>query len=93
MRNLIILSAFALGGLAGCKDDCEKASDTVTAKYEDCGIEVADSDEESDVECTDELGTQSICVADCIDAADCTALDGTDSDAALELATCYTDCV
>jgi hypothetical protein len=92
MRNLIILSAFAVVGLAGCKDDCEKAGDTVTAKYEDCGIEVAEDDGE-EVECTDELGTQSVCVADCIDHATCEALDGTDADASLELATCYVDCV
>ena len=93
MRNLIILSAFALVGLTGCKDDCEKAGDTVTAKYEDCGIEVAESTDDEEVECTEELATLSLCTAECIDGADCTALDGTDTDAATELATCYVDCV
>jgi hypothetical protein len=85
-----IVSAFALA----CKNDCEKAADDMTAKYEECGFEIADGDGDGEeAECTDEAAELATCTADCVTNADCAALDGSDLDLALEYATCLSDCI
>lgn len=87
---LIVPVAF----LVGCGNDCDKAADRMTAKLEECGITVDDGGEDGeDVECTDTLATQSLCYADCTEAADCTALDGTDMDALMSYSECLAGCV
>ena len=84
---LLLVPAF----LIGCGTDCDKAGDQITAKYDECGIDTtATGGEAEDVDCTDELGTQSLCIAACVDAADCTVLAGTATDTALM--TDYSDC-
>ena len=89
MKKLILLTIPAF--LYGCGDACDKAADRMTAKYEECGIDLGDGGEGGeDVECTDELGTQSECLAGCVEAADCTILDGTSTD--VDALTAYADC-
>ena len=66
----------AFGGIftVGCGgNDCEAAADTILAKQEACGVTAAATTGTSGTtaECTEALGTQSLCVAACTDAADC----------------------
>lgn len=80
--------------VVGCATECDKASDRVTAKYEECGMTVdTTGDTGAEIECTDELAAQSTCVADCVEAADCAALDGSDVDAMTAYAECLGGCV
>lgn len=91
MKKILVFALISSLALA-CKSDCDSASDDITAKYAECGIEAAEGEEGEEVECTEELGTQMLCMADCYAAADCAALDGTDAKLALELGTCLVDC-
>jgi hypothetical protein len=98
MRKMILFAAFAgIAGLAtACGgDDCEKASDRITAKFEECGVPTDDDGDGDgeDAECTDEAAAQLECFADCAEAADCAAFDGSDADAALDYAGCLADCL
>lgn len=86
---LLLIPAF----LYGCGNACDKASDKTLAKYEECGIDVPETDGGEDVECTDELAASSECYAGCISAADCGVLDGTDTDMTGENWTSYTECL
>jgi hypothetical protein len=69
----------AFGGIftVGCGgNDCEAAADTILAKQEACGVTAAatTSTTGASVECTEALGTQSLCVAACTDGADCSLI-------------------
>ena len=91
----------AFGGIftVGCGgSDCETASDTVAAKYETCGATLpAGTDGDADAECSEAAGKASLCLAACIDKADC-ALIKVDpakpapTDAATSYANCLKDC-
>jgi hypothetical protein len=77
---------------AACPNDCDHAGDIIVQRYEACDIEVETTDDTEEVECTDALAAQYLCIAACIEVAPCEALAGTDADAALALATCYSEC-
>src|SRR5689334_23620775 len=69
----------AFGGIftVGCGgNDCEAAADTIAAKQEACGVTSSSTSGTTgaSVECTEELGTQSLCLAACTDAADCSLI-------------------
>lgn len=91
MRMFIVL-CLSLAALTGCKNDCDKASDRITAKYEECGYDVSDTGAEEEVECDEDKGAYYSCLADCVEAADCAALTGEDLDAAMDYATCVGGC-
>ena len=97
MKKIVMACGlFVLGVLAfGCsKSKCEQAADDITAKYDDCGIEVTGGDGDGDGgECTEEIGKQSECVAKCTTDASCEVLKGEDPDGAVDYATCLGDCV
>jgi len=66
----------AFGGIftVGCGGtDCEAAADTIAAKYETCGVAAATTTTSTgaSAECTDAAGAASLCLAACIDKADC----------------------
>ncbi|MFZ5477967.1 MAG: hypothetical protein ACOZNI_14430 [Myxococcota bacterium] len=90
---LLLIPAFAIG----CGNACDKAGDRIVAKYDECGVDTTESEDEGeDVECTDELAEQSECLADVIEAADCSYLDGSvdpTDEAYLEWATSSAECV
>ena len=95
MRTLFVLAA-ATFALTACKDDCEKAADRITDKYDECGIDTSDGgDDGGDAECTDEAAALSECLADCVEGAACDVLDGTseDTDALLDYAECAGACL
>jgi hypothetical protein len=89
-----LISTFALAGCAG--NDCEQAADTIAAKYEECGMDVSggDGDGGEEVECTEDLGTKSLCAADCMDAAPCEVvkLEDLTSEDAMTYLECNADC-
>ena len=99
----IMMLALA-GGLMACGGDaCEKASDRVEAVLADCGVETSTSTSASttdattttdavEEECTDELADNWNCQADCYEAADCTAFDGSDMEGGLALFACVVEC-
>lgn len=90
----VTLFLVPLALLSACSDPCEKAGDRITAKYEECGIDVGeDTGGGEEVECTKEEEEAAICTADCVEAADCAALDGSDTDLALEYVDCLTGCI
>lgn len=90
MRLFLSVSFLAALGCAGATD-CEKAAETRTAKFEECGIPSEESTID-DEECTEEYGTQSLCIADCTDVASCDALTGDDNTAQLAYAECIGGC-
>jgi hypothetical protein len=95
MRNMLWLG-LVLGTMAACGDPCEKAGDRVTAKYEDCGIDIPEGgDTSADAECTDEAEALATCYADCIDAQECDVLAGTATTTTglTDYAACLGDCV
>ena len=65
----------AFGGIftVGCGgNDCESAADTIAAKYETCGATLPTGGTDSgSAECTEAAGKSSLCLAACIDKADC----------------------
>lgn len=73
-------------------NDCESAYEDIKTKFEDCGIEVADSEEGEETECTDEQAALMSCVADCYSVFDCSAFDGTDAKLSLDLGSCIAEC-
>jgi hypothetical protein len=84
-----------LGGDLGL-DACEQATNRMEAKMANCGIESAGSSgttSTTEVECTDEDAKGLTCMADCYEAADCPAVDGSDLDGALELGGCMLECL
>ena len=95
MRTLFVMAA-ATFALTACKDDCEKASDRLADRYEECGISTSDGSDGdgSDAECTDEAAALFECYADCADAAECDVVDGSsdDTDALIAYGECFTDC-
>jgi hypothetical protein len=92
------LMAFAMGclvvGGVGCGNDCDDAADRIAAKADECGLTTTDgtSDGGEEVECTEELGTQSLCLAGCTEAASCEALKGEDLDALATYGECVAGC-
>jgi len=95
LRKVVVLSlGLGLAAFAqGCGNDCDAAADEITAKFEECGITVSGGDGDgSGGECTEEAAAAATCLADCVTAAPCEALDGTDVDAALDYGTCVLDC-
>jgi hypothetical protein len=92
MKKLVCLLPFAI--LYGCGTACDKAGDTITAKYESCGVEIKESDEEAaEAECDDAAAASAECLAACIDADDGGVLDATDTDYTGKAWTSYTECV
>ena len=98
MKKIVLACGlFAVAALAfGCssKNKCEQAADTISAKYDECSIEVQDpSSEPADpVECTEALGKQSECVATCTNDATCDTLKGMDAEGAVAYAECLGGC-
>lgn len=93
MRRISLLALAALSLMVGCSDPCEEAGDRITAAYEACGFEISDEDaEDAESECSDKDGELAQCTADCVEAADCGALDGSDTDAALSYGECVLAC-
>ena len=69
----------AFGGIftVGCGgNDCEKAADTILAKFESCGGKVVDNSSSSgtSAECTEAAGTLLLCNATCTDQAACSLI-------------------
>jgi hypothetical protein len=69
----------AFGGIftVGCGGtDCEKAADTISAKYTTCGGKAVTSTTTTgaSAECTEAAGTLLLCQSACYDAADCTLI-------------------
>ena len=93
--SMILLSAGVLVACGG--DECEKAADRMEAAMADCGIEntstATTTTGTTEAECTDEDAEGLSCMADCYEAADCAAVDGSDLDAALDLGGCMLECV
>lgn len=81
----------------GCGNACDKAGDTITAKYEECGVEVEEGEEGEEAECDDKAAATAECTADCVDAADCGVIDGSNTDFTsaewTDYSACLTDCV
>ena len=93
MRRISLLALASIGLMVGCSDPCEEAGDRITVAYEDCGFDVtSEEEEEAEAECTDKDGELALCTADCVEEADCSALDGSDTDAALAYADCVLGC-
>ena len=90
----VILSIAAAFTLTACKDACEKLADDITAKYEDCGVDLPESDggddSSGDTECDKE---QAECYSGCYTDADCAAFTGGTSADALDALTSWSDCV
>lgn len=94
MRPVHLLALLPLALATGCSDPCQEASDRIAARYEECGFEVSEEEQEdAESECTDKEGEEALCVADCMEAADCAAFDGTDPDAAMAYSNCAVACV
>lgn len=70
---------------------CELATEQIVAHAEECGLDIGDPGGQ-DVDCTPELGKQSLCAAGCFTAASCGAFNGTDSDATDEYINCVSGC-
>lgn len=92
----IAAGAMTLTACAG-GTDCDKAADRIEDRSIECGLDIPDDTGTEDTdfvepECTDTLAEQSLCIADCYEAAPCEALDGSDTDAAAELGTCLSEC-
>lgn len=102
MNFKTILMALAMGSLVvggvGCGgtpcDDVADAAAAANAKAEECGVDVPDTTDDSDAECTitDEQATVAICQANCAADAPCGAWDGTDADAVAALGECVAAC-
>lgn len=92
MKNIALLLLLP-AALIACGTDCDKAGDQISAKYDTCGIETTEAEEsEAEEECTDADGVAALCIADCVDAADCTVLDGSADPMGEEMAS-YSECV
>jgi hypothetical protein len=102
MNFKTILMALAMGSLVvggvGCGgtpcDDVTDSADAALAKAEECGVDIPDTTDDSDAECTitDEQAAVAICANDCAAAAPCGAWDGTDLDAVTALGECVAAC-
>jgi hypothetical protein len=82
------VSALAVFGV-GCGNDCDDAADRITAKFEECGIDVASGGDAEGGECTEEAGAAAQKAAGCVEAASCEGLKGED----LEAAAAYAECI
>lgn len=80
------------GPIPGAKTACDLAADAIIAKYEECNIAVTVDPDAEMAECTEALGKQSICVADCTTEASCETLKGEDQDGAVAYAECIGGC-
>jgi hypothetical protein len=81
-----LLGACLLAGCSTCPDQ-----DKISAKYESCDLPVPeDLQYEGDDKCVSTAGSS--CLADCIDSAECGALDESDPQASQDLADCYAGC-
>ncbi|MCA9689910.1 MAG: hypothetical protein KC636_09900 [Myxococcales bacterium] len=90
--SMVLVGSFMGSGCG--KNDCEDASDRLAAKYDECGITTEDGGDGggAEVECSDALGAQLQCTADCADAAACGAFDGSDLDALASYGECASAC-
>lgn len=95
LRKVALISMMiAAGALQGCGNDCDAAADDITAKYEECGITLpAGGDGDGGGECTDEAAKLATCLAACVTAADCKALDGSDPAALMKYGECTGKCL
>lgn len=75
-------------------NDCQAAVQDITSKMDSCGVPSSGylEDEEIYEECPSYLGEIMSCYGDCYNATDCGALDGTDTEALMELASCMNAC-
>lgn len=90
VASVLGLSAFA----QGCGNACDDYADAVTAKYEECGVDLpSGSDGDSGGECTDEAASLAECLTPCIENVSCGALDGSDLDALTTYGECTTACL
>ena len=91
---LLVVPAVLVVVACHCQDRAAPAADRMTAKYEDCGFDTTtDGEDGEDAKCAAELATQSSCLADCIEAADCDALTSTDPAVAQDYWDCLAECV
>ena len=93
MRSFLF--AFVALSAVACGDPCQKASDRTLAALEACGVDTTATDDAADdveVECTEALQTMSECMADCAEAADCGAFDGSNADALTAYGECTAAC-
>ena len=93
-QTALLKSSSAIGGLG--KTDCERAADSVSAKFTGCGgtVTPTSSSSGSPAECTDQLGTISLCQAACLEAADCSLLVADDKNPPTsEQVQAFSDCI
>jgi hypothetical protein len=87
------------GGQGGAGPSaCETAQMEQNAKYAECGVDIGTPGTggggggPAQAECTASLGAVATCYKDCVLAASCGALDGSDQEAAAAFGGCTTDC-
>lgn len=89
------LSVLAVLGASqlGCATPCERAQERIVKHYEECKIAVETPDSGAgSVSCGVDEGSVLDCRADCVEAAACEALDGSDEEAAADFLECDADC-
>lgn len=79
-------------GVGAFGNPCELATRRISDRFEECGIQV-DNPEDEQPECTNELGRQATCIADCVDATSCGGLTGDDQAALQEFSDCTNVCI
>jgi len=91
--GLFVLGLFTLGCSSG-KNKCEQSKDEIEAKYDECGLtDPGSSSSGSGETCSEEMGTQSECVAKCTNSASCEALKKEDEEGATLYLQCLGNCV
>jgi protein involved in sex pheromone biosynthesis len=74
MKKLMVAGLVAASVLfTGCSNACEKAADTITDKYKECGIQTTTTGNGNGEtsECTEAQGNASEKLADCIEKSTC----------------------
>ena len=87
-KYLFAAAALAAFGSVACGgNDCDDGADRTRAKRDECGLESAEATA-SDAECTEEDGARAQRAAECYEAAECPALQGTDIPGSVVLGEC-----
>lgn len=89
--GLLVLVAIGVSQ-SGCGSRCDRADDRIIKHYEDCKISVAAESGSGNAVCSDAGAVYLECRADCVEAASCEALNGTDFEAAADFGKCNADC-
>lgn len=89
--GLVLLGGFSSLQL-GCGSPCERATDRISSRYEECDFTFSDNGGSSGATCTDEDAAYLECYANCTDSATCEALHGTDGEGAIDFGECIADC-